>query len=55
MIDKVKSMISIWKGRVLSFAGRVCLIKSIISALFYISSYRASKSVCMCVCVSVDK
>jgi len=33
MIGKIKARLSRWKEKLLSMAGRVCLIKSIINAL----------------------
>jgi len=40
--------LSVWKGRNLSFAGRVCLIKSVINVvpLFYLSFFKAPTRVC---------
>jgi len=48
VIDKVKSILSIWKEKLLSMACRVCLIKFVITALplFYLSFFKASISVC---------
>ena len=48
MIDKVRNRLSSWKGKLLSMAGRVCLIKSVLSALplYYLSFFKAPKSVC---------
>ena len=48
IIDKIKSRLSSWKGRMLSVAGRICLIKSVITALpqFYFSFFKAPKAVC---------
>jgi len=41
-------ILSVWKGRNLSFAGRVCLIKSVISVipLFLLSFFKAPIGVC---------
>jgi len=33
IINKIKSRLSTWKGRMLSMAGRICLIKSVITVL----------------------
>jgi len=43
IILKIRSRLSRWKGRMLSLAGRICLIKSVISALplFYFSFFKA--------------
>jgi len=43
VVEKIRSRLSRWKGRLLSMAGRICLIKSVISALplFYFSFFRA--------------
>ena len=48
IVDKIKSRLSKWKGRLLSMAGRVCLIKSVISALplYYFSFFKAPTVVC---------
>jgi len=48
VIEKVKARLSAWKGKCLSFAGRVCLIKSVLTSipLFYLSFYKAPTSVC---------
>ncbi len=48
VITKLKARLSVWKGRFLSMAGRICLINSVISAipLYYLSLYRAPETVC---------
>jgi len=48
VVEKVKARLSAWKGKCLSFAGRLCLIKSVLTSilLFYLSFYKAPKSVC---------
>jgi len=48
VLNKLKSRLSVWKGRFLSMAGRICLIKSVITAvpLYYLSLYKAPESVC---------
>ena len=47
-MEKVKARLSAWKGKCLSFAGRLCLIKSVLTSipLFYLSFYKAPTSVC---------
>ncbi len=42
VLERVKSRLGRWKGRFLLLAGRVCLIKSVLSAipLFYLSVYK---------------
>jgi len=48
MVDKVRNKLSNWKGRLVSFTGRVHLIKFVISPLplLYLAFFKASKSVC---------
>jgi len=48
VVDKVRRKLSVWKGKRLTFAGRVCLIKAVFTAipLFYFSLFRASISLC---------
>jgi len=48
IIDKIKAKLSNWKGKILSMAGKICLIKSVIIALllFYLSFFKASSKVC---------
>ena len=48
IFDKIKSRLSRWRGKTLSLAGRICLIKSVISALplFYFSFFKAPTVVC---------
>lgn len=48
ILNKISARIIIWKERFLSFAGRLCLIKSVFSTLplFYFSFYKAPVSVC---------
>jgi len=48
VVEKIRSRLSRWNGRLLSMAGRICLINSVISALplFYFSFFRAPVSVC---------
>ena len=42
VLSKIRKKLSVWKGRNLSFAGRVCLIKSVINAipLFFLSFFK---------------
>jgi len=48
VLNKLKSRLSVWKGRFLSMAGRVCLIKFVLSAvpLYYLSLFKAPDVVC---------
>jgi len=48
VLRKLKSRLSVWKGRFLSMAGRLCLINSILSAipLYYLSLFKAPEVVC---------
>jgi len=41
VIHKIQSRLFIWKGKLLSMAGRICLIKSVITTLplFYMSVF----------------
>ena len=43
IVDKIKNRLSRWKGRLMLLAGRVCLIKSVLSPLplFYLSFFKA--------------
>ena len=47
IVDKIRSRLSRWKGRVVSMVERICLIKFVISALplFYFSFFKAPKVV----------
>jgi len=47
VVNKIRIKLSSWKGKLLSLAGRVCLIKSVLSAipLFYFSVFKAPESV----------
>jgi len=47
ILNKLRAKLSAWKGRFLALAGRICLIKSIFTALplFYLSSYKVPESV----------
>ena len=48
IVDKIKSRLSRWRGKMLSLAIRICLIKSVISVLplFYFSFFKAPITVC---------
>jgi len=47
-LEKIKKKLSSWKVKVLAFAGRVCLIKFVLSSLplFFLSMVRAPKCIC---------
>jgi len=47
-VEKVKARLSARNGKCLSFAGRLCLIKLVLTSipLFYLSFYKAPKSIC---------
>jgi len=48
VLNKLKSRLNVWKGRFLSMVGRLCLIKSVLSAipLFYLSLFKPPEVVC---------
>jgi len=48
IIDKIKSRLSTWKGKIISMAGRICLIKFVFNALplFCFSFFKAPNLVC---------
>jgi len=48
LLDKVNNKLSRWKGKLLSFTGRVCLITFVLSALplLYLSLFKIPKIVC---------
>jgi len=48
VLNKLKSRLSVWKGRFLSMAGRLCLIKFVLSVvpLYYLSLFKAPDVVC---------
>ena len=48
VINKLKGRLSVWKGRFLSMAGRICLIKSVLTGvpLYYVSLFKAPLAVC---------
>jgi len=43
VLNKLKARLNVWKGRFLSLAGRICLIKSVLTSttLYYLSLFRA--------------
>jgi len=43
VVDKVRNKLSRWKRRILSFAGRVCLINSVISAIILLIPFQSTK------------
>jgi len=47
MVEKFRSRLTSWKGKLISIAGRVCLIKSLISALplYYLSFFKMPRNV----------
>jgi len=48
IIDRLSAKLNVWKGRFLSLAGRICLIKSVFTSLplFYLSFFKAPEAVC---------
>jgi len=48
VIDKLETRLSTWRGRFLLMAGRICVIKSVLTAvpLYYLSLFRAPELVC---------
>jgi len=40
VVEKVRRRLSIWKGKFISLASRLCLIKSVLSALPYLSLFK---------------
>jgi len=48
VVRKLEAKLSSWKGRFLSMAGRICLLKSVFTAipLFYLSIFKAPVVVC---------
>ena len=48
VLSKLKSRLSVWKGRFLYMAGRICLTKSVMTTipLYYLSLFRAPEAVC---------
>jgi hypothetical protein len=49
IIENFRRKLSIWRGRMLSLVGRICLIKSVMSSLlvYYMSSFLLLKGVCI--------
>jgi len=47
VLCRLKSRLNVWKGRFLSMAGRICLIKSVITVipLYYLSLFKVPESV----------
>jgi len=47
VLNKLKTRLSVWKGRFLSMAGRICVIKFVFTAipLFNLSVFKASESI----------
>jgi len=56
VLNMLKFRLNVWKGRFLSMAGRICLLKSVITAipLYYMSLFRAPESVCKSI-VSIQR
>jgi len=48
VVTKLEARLSSWKGRFLSMAGRICLLKSVFTTipLFYLSIFKAPVAVC---------
>jgi len=48
VVNNLKARLNVWKGRFLSMAGRICLIKFVLTAipLYYLSLFRAPVAVC---------
>ena len=48
VVRKLEARLSSWKGRFLSMAGRICLLKSVFTAipLFYLSIFKALVAMC---------
>jgi len=48
VLNKMEARLSVWKERFLSMAGRICVIKSILTTvpLYYLSLFKAPDSVC---------
>jgi len=48
VVKKIEARLTAWKGRLLSMAGRVCLLKLVFTSipLFYLSIFRAPVAVC---------
>ena len=48
IIERLSTKLSVWKGRFLSLAGRICLVKVVFTSipLFYLSFFKAPQVVC---------
>jgi len=48
VLNKLKARLNVWKGRFLSMAGKICLIKFVLTSvpLYYLSLFRAPVMVC---------
>jgi len=48
VLNKLKARLNVWKGKFLSLAGRICLIKFVLTAvpLYYLSLFRVPETVC---------
>ena len=48
IIDRMSAKLNVWKGRFLSLAGRICIVKSVFTSLplFYLSFFKAPEVVC---------
>jgi len=48
VLNKLKARLSVWKGRFLSMAWRICLIKYVLTSvpLYYLSLFRAPVTIC---------
>jgi len=48
VLNKLKVRLSVWKGRFLSMAGGICVLKFVLTIvpLYYLSLFRAPDSVC---------
>jgi len=48
VVDKIRKKLSSWKGKCISMAGRITLIKAVISSLplYMFSPFKAPKAVC---------
>jgi len=48
IIERLSAKFSVWKGKSMSLAGRICLVKAVFTAipLFYLSFFKAPRGVC---------
>ena len=48
IVKKIEDRLTTWKGKLLSMAGRICLLKSVFTSipLFYLSIFRAPVAMC---------